>query len=80
VKIHGAYVPVRAEVAIIDNLSAHADCAEILDWLEGFEQAPRATYITHGEPAAADALRHRVEETLGWSCRVPEYLESASLE
>ena len=67
-------------VAVIENFSAHADYAEILDWLKGFEQAPRQTFITHGEPAAADALRHRVEESLGWSCRVPDYLESASLE
>ena len=80
VKIHGAYVPIRAEVAVIDNLSAHADCAEILDWLKTFEHPPRETFVTHGEPAAADALRHRVEESLGWRCRVPDYLESASLE
>jgi len=80
VKIHGAYVPIRAEVAVIENFSAHADYAEILDWLEGFEQAPRETFITHGDPAAADTVRHRVEEILGWSCRVPDYLESASLE
>jgi len=31
--------------------------------------------VTHGEPVAADALRHRIEEELRWSCRVPEYLE-----
>jgi len=80
VKIHGEYVPVRAEVALIENLSAHADCAEILDWLKGFERPPRETFITHGEPVAADALRHRLEETLGWICRVPDYLESARLQ
>jgi metallo-beta-lactamase family protein len=80
VKIHGAYVPVRAEVGIIDNLSAHADCDEILDWLKGFERPPRETFVTHGEPAAADALRHRIEEELGWRCRVPDYLEWANFE
>jgi Cft2 family RNA processing exonuclease len=75
-----AHVPIRAEVSIIDSFSAHADYTEILDWLKGFERAPRQTFITHGEPAAADALRHRVEESLGWSCRVPDYMESARLE
>ena len=80
VKIHGAYVPVRAEVELIDNLSAHADCDEILAWLKGFERPPRETFVTHGEPAAADALRHRIEEELGWRCRVPDYLEWANLE
>ena len=79
VKIHGEYVPIRAEVAIINNLSAHADGAEILDWLKQFEKPPRATFVTHGEPAAADALRHRIEEELRWRARVPDYLESVTL-
>ena len=76
VKIHGAYVPIRAEVALINNLSAHADCLEIMAWLKGFSNPPKRTFVTHGEPAAADALRHRIEEGLGWSCRVPDYLEA----
>ncbi|OGI51466.1 MAG: mRNA 3'-end processing factor [Candidatus Muproteobacteria bacterium RIFCSPHIGHO2_12_FULL_60_33] len=80
IKIHGEYVPVRAEVASIDNLSAHADYAEILAWLEHFESPPRQTFVTHGEPKAADALRHRIEENLGWRTCVPEYLETVLLE
>lgn len=80
IKIHGEYVPVRAEVVNIDNLSAHADYVEILAWLEYFELPPRQTFVTHGEPKAADALRHRIEESLGWRTRVPEYLETVRLE
>ena len=80
IKIHGEYVPVRAEVASIDNLSAHADYAEILGWLEHFESPPRQTFVTHGEPKAADALRQRIEENLGWPIQVPEYLETVLLE
>jgi metallo-beta-lactamase family protein len=79
VKIHGQYVPVRAEIAAISNLSAHADYAEILDWLAHFDQPPRRTFITHGEPIAADALRHRIEEQMRWNCRVPDYLEASEL-
>jgi len=79
VKIHGAYVPVRAEVATLECLSAHADYAEIVDWLKRFESPPRQTFITHGEPAAADALRRRIEEQLRWRCRAPEYLERVTL-
>jgi len=40
VKIHGEYVPVRAEVANLEGLSGHADYAEILDWLKAFSRAP----------------------------------------
>ena len=80
IKIHGSYVPVRAEVAQIDGLSAHADAPEILEWLDHFEAPPRTTFVTHGEPAAADALRRRIEERPGWHCRVPEYLERVALD
>lgn len=80
IKIHGGQVAVRAEVAMIDNLSAHADADETLGWLRGFDAPPRRTFVTHGEPAAADALRHRIEEELRWDCSVPDYLEKAGLE
>ncbi len=82
VRIHGEEVPVRAEVARIDSLSAHADAGEILAWLKGFapDRIPRTTFITHGEPAAADALRLRIENELKWNTRVPDYLETVSLD
>jgi metallo-beta-lactamase family protein len=79
VRIHGQDVPVRAEVAMLDTLSAHADAAEIVEWLRGFSAAPLQTFITHGEPAAADAMRLRIERELHWSCHVPFYLESLPL-
>lgn len=79
IKLHGQFVPVNAEVCNLDNLSSHADYAEILDWLRGIGTPPRQVFIVHGEPAAADAMRRHIQETLGWNCRVPEYLETASL-
>lgn len=79
IKVHGAYVPVRAEIAVLNNLSAHADYAETLEWLANFRAPPRATFVTHGEPVAADALRLRINERLGWRCQVPDYLETAQL-
>jgi len=73
VKIHGAYVQIRAEVKNLGMLSAHADSGELIRWLRGFKKAPETTFITHGEPVAADALRHSIEEQLGWDCVVPEH-------
>jgi metallo-beta-lactamase family protein len=72
IKIHGEYVPVRAEVVQLHNMSAHADYAEILQWLKAFKRPPKRTFVTHGEPAAADELRRRIEETFGWAVTVPE--------
>ena len=80
VKIFGQYVPVRAKVEQIGNLSAHADAGEVLDWLKHAPSAPRRVFVTHGEPAAADALRLRIEEKLHWHCTVPEYMEEVVLD
>jgi len=79
IKIHGEYVPVRAEVRNLDMLSAHADADEILRWLRGFKSRPRTTFITHGEPSASDALRKRIEEELGWTCVVPDHGQQVDL-
>jgi metallo-beta-lactamase family protein len=79
VRIHGEEVPIHAEVAALDSLSAHADAGEILQWMGGFDAPPTQTFITHGEPAAADAMRSRIERELHWACRVPDYLETVEL-
>jgi metallo-beta-lactamase family protein len=73
VKIHGEMVPVRAEVSSLEGLSGHADADEILDWLRGFRAPPRRTFVVHGEPEAADALRFRIQHELGWRVEVPEH-------
>jgi len=79
VKIHGEYVPVKAEVSNLQMLSAHADSDEIMGWLRAFEKPPATTFVTHGEPDASDALRHRIEEELGWNCSVPAYRDEVDL-
>ncbi len=79
VKIHGAYVPVRAEVAQFDLLSAHADQRGLLDWLAKCAQKPKQVYVTHGEAVPADALRRKIAETHGITARVPEFREEVEL-
>jgi metallo-beta-lactamase family protein len=79
VKIHGEYVPVRAEIRNMHMLSAHADADEIMGWLGHFKSAPRMTFVTHGEPAAADALRRRIEEERRWPVTVPEFRDTFDL-
>lgn len=78
-KIHGGYVPVRAEVAMLDMLSAHADRNELMRWLAGLVSPPRMTFVVHGEPDASDSLRHEIKERLGWQVRVPLLGDRAEL-
>jgi metallo-beta-lactamase family protein len=79
VRIHGQDVPIRAEVVPMETLSAHADADEIIQWLRGFKQPPKHTYVVHGEPNASDVLRRRISLELGWSVSVPEYRDSVEL-
>ncbi|HKX95518.1 MAG TPA: MBL fold metallo-hydrolase [Methylibium sp.] len=73
VKIHGEYVAVKAEVSHLEGFSGHADADGVLGWLRGFEAPPERCFVVHGEPAAADALRLRIQDELGWRVAVPEH-------
>ena len=78
-RIFGEDVPIRAEVVSIESMSAHADADEIMAWLRAAPAAPTATFVTHGEPAASDALRARIKRELGWQVRVPEHGETVDI-
>ncbi|MFI9292174.1 MBL fold metallo-hydrolase RNA specificity domain-containing protein [Streptomyces gardneri] len=69
-KMFGEYVPVRAEVADVPHFSAHADAGQIVDWLRD-SPPPHTTYLVHGEPAASETLRDRIDHDLGWTAVVP---------
>ena len=80
VKIHGQYYNVKARIENMDFLSAHADCDEILDWLRKTPAAPKHCFVTHGEPEAADQLRIKLNEELGWSASTPQMGECQILK
>lgn len=79
IKIHGHLYPVRAEIDMLNNISAHADYQEILEWLGHFREAPRKTFLTHGEPEAASSLQFKIEENLGWNVEIPAYRDTKEL-
>ncbi|CAM2759697.1 MBL fold metallo-hydrolase RNA specificity domain-containing protein [Legionella worsleiensis] len=79
VKIHGDEYPVKAQLELLTNASAHADYQEILYWLSHFNQAPKKVFITHGEPTASQALKEQIEKRFKWACELPTYLQKAEL-
>ncbi|KAB2914451.1 MAG: MBL fold metallo-hydrolase, partial [Dechloromonas sp.] len=66
VRIFGQQVPVRARIATVGGLSAHADQAALLDWLGGFHQAPRRVFVVHGEAAASATFTEAIKARHGW--------------
>lgn len=71
IKIHGQWIPVRAEVDDLSMLSAHADSNELMRWLSGFQREPSRVFIVHGEDQASEALRVRIDRELRWDVTVP---------
>ena len=81
VKILGQWVPVRCRKAKIGGFSAHADWQEVLRWLAGMQGGtPRTTFLTHGEPEAANAMAGHIKEKFGWNVHVPQYGERVDLD
>jgi len=78
-RMFGRDVTIEAEVVQLASMSGHADADEIVRWMSAAGPAPRMTFLTHGEPDAADTLRRRVKQELGWPVRVPEHLETIQL-
>ena len=79
IRLKGRDVPVAAHIERLDSMSAHADASEILRWLSGFRRAPSMTYLVHGEPAAAEALKARIEAERGWPVQVARYKERVEI-
>jgi len=79
IKMHGALYPVKAEVALLTNMSAHADYREILTWLSHLQKAPAKLFITHGEENAALSLKEKIEHAYHWTCEIPEYLQTETI-
>jgi metallo-beta-lactamase family protein len=79
VRIFRETYPVQARIFTINGLSAHADQTALVEWLGGFRRAPSRTWVVHGEPLAAHALRDAIEARYGWDARVPQLRESAEL-
>ena len=52
----------RAEVAMINGLSAHADRGELLDWTAHLKKRPSHTFIVHGEEEASLAFAEALQQ------------------
>jgi metallo-beta-lactamase family protein len=79
VKMHGRYIPVRADVVSVEGFSVHADSDDLIAWLASGPDEPQVVYVVHGEPDAASALASRVRDELGWLAVVPAHDEIVRL-
>ncbi|ALM07782.1 metallo-beta-lactamase [Sediminicola sp. YIK13] len=74
-KFFGKYHPVKAQVAHLESLSAHADQQELLDWLKEIKNIPEKVFLIHGEPTALDAFRSKIRDSYRWNVHIPKLFE-----
>ena len=77
--LFGQVVPVCAEIVEMGQFSAHAGKNELLRWLTALPAPPKQTYLTHGEPQAAQALKTAIQEKFKWRAAVARYLDTVPL-
>ena len=71
ITIRGKYYPVLANILEIESLSAHGDQKDLLNWLSALENKPTKVFLVHGENAALDELRIKINEKYGFDCKIP---------
>ena len=64
VKMHGEMVPVKAQIASVQEFSVHVDGNELLKWLGVAGSRIKKVFVIHGEEGAQDAVVVRIEAEL----------------
>jgi metallo-beta-lactamase family protein len=79
VKIYGEIVPIRAQIASLEQFSDHADTPELLQWLRTFRKKPATTFLVHGEAAASSQLRDTMASDLGWNVQIAQWMQKVEV-
>lgn len=78
-RLFGQDIRVNAEIVQMSQLSAHAGRSELLRWLGALPAPPKQTYLTHGEPVAAQSLQKAITEKFSWKAAVARYLDTVEI-
>lgn len=71
VHILGEEIAVKASIYTINGFSAHADQAELIEWISFFKDSPEV-FIVHGEEEVSMVFSSLVNERCGFKTYVPE--------
>lgn len=79
IKIFGEEVPVNCHIENMSAFSGHADRGELFEWMSGFKEKPKITFVVHGENPGMHAYAEEIRSRMGWNVMEPDYLESVQL-
>ncbi len=78
-KMRGKLWPVKATVAMVEGLSAHADQSELINWLSKLKNEPSKIFITHGEHDSSHALSEKIKQVYNWNTGIPKLNQIVTL-
>ena len=71
VKIFGEEIDVKAQIALLDGISGHADRDGLLGWISNFENKPSCIFVNHGDDDDCSQFARTVTETFGIPAMAP---------
>jgi len=80
IRIFTEDIAIKAKIWTINGFSAHAGQAQLLEWLENFQNKKMPVFLVHGEASAQDVLASLIRQKLGFHVTIPEYLEEITLK
>lgn len=80
VSIMGETIKVQAQIHNLEGFSGHADQNGLLNWISGFQVAPKQVFLVHGEEESKHVLGKLIEEKLGYKVEVIEGISEFELE
>lgn len=71
VKIFGEEIPVNCKVRVIGGYSAHADQAQLLNWLKPARKTLKKVFVVQGEEEASAVLARKISDELAVEAVAP---------
>ncbi|WP_418501602.1 MBL fold metallo-hydrolase RNA specificity domain-containing protein [Flagellimonas sp.] len=78
-KMYGKYIPIRAKVAHLESLSAHAGQSELLSWMGDIKNVPEKVFLVHGEKETMAIYKDKIHEKYRWNCHIPDLYETVEI-
>lgn len=66
ITLFGEEIHVEAEIYNLEGFSGHADQNGLLEWISGFEKAPKQVFLVHGEEDGKRELAKLIDQRLGY--------------
>lgn len=80
ITLFGESIHVAAKIHNLEGFSGHADKNGLLEWLGGFEKAPKQIFLVHGELESKEAFAYTVKEKYGYDPVIVREISEFELE